>query len=105
MGVRPGGLTEAPARGADAVELGQGDALSGRISREDVAELSLAAVDAPAAKNSTFECFYADTAKPLEAVGLSNILGQTTQGLTVPGGLRGPSWDALLAGLRADRAS
>jgi nucleoside-diphosphate-sugar epimerase len=37
--IRPGGLTEDPARGVSEVELNQGDAKSGRISRYDVAKL------------------------------------------------------------------
>ena len=35
--VRPGGLTEDPPRGVSACELNQGDDVSGRVSREDVA--------------------------------------------------------------------
>lgn len=101
--VRPGGLTEDSGRGPESIELGQGDKYSGRISRTDVGGLCLAAIDAPAARNATFECFYADTAKPLEAVGLSNILKQTVTERS-GGGLRGNTWQELLAGVRADAA-
>jgi len=99
--VRPGGLSDAEARGVGALELGQGDKFSGRISRADVADLSIASIDSDAARNATFECFYADTAKPLEAVGLSNMMKQTVQEGS-SGGLRGSSWSELLAGLRPD---
>lgn len=100
--VRPGGLTEDAARGAAAVELGQGDSSSGRISRQDVAGVSIAAIDSEAARNTTFECYYADTAKPLASVGLSNILRQTTPDSGAAAdrrGARGATWEELLAGV------
>lgn len=107
--VRPGGLTEDPERGASAVELGQGDNFSGRISRQDVASLSIAAVDSEAARNTTFECYYADTAKPLQSVGFSNILRQTSPvgDAAVVGrpAARGSSWEELLAGVVKDKPS
>ena len=85
--VRPGGLTEDEPRGLGAVELNQGDDKSGRISRADVAAICVeaaiaaAAPGAPtsttaaAAANATFECYWADTAKSLNDVGLSNMMG------------------------------
>ncbi|CAK0911986.1 unnamed protein product [Prorocentrum cordatum] len=109
--VRPGGLTEQPARGASAIELSQGDAFSGRISRADVAELCLAAVDSEAARGATVECYDADTAKPLEAVGIFNlpapdVLHHTSSdggGARAGAALRGETWEALLAGVLRDQ--
>jgi hypothetical protein len=56
------------------VELNQGDARSGRISRWDVAALCVQSTKSKDAKNTTFECYNRDTSKPLSEVGLSNIL-------------------------------
>ena len=72
--VRPGGLTSGPSRGAAALELNQGDDKSGRLSRADVAELCIASLASPAAFDATFECYERETAKPVERVGLSNLL-------------------------------
>eukprot|EP00931_Biecheleriopsis_adriatica_P091771 TRINITY_DN65650_c0_g1_i1.p1 TRINITY_DN65650_c0_g1~~TRINITY_DN65650_c0_g1_i1.p1 ORF type:complete len:381 (-),score=52.32 TRINITY_DN65650_c0_g1_i1:25-1080(-) len=102
--VRPGGLVEEGVEGAVGVEVTQGDRFSGRISRVDVAGLCLAAVDSEAAKNATLECYYADTRKPLESVGFSNIFRQKTEEDTSgqSGALRGNTFEQILAGAKAD---
>jgi len=58
--VRPGGLVNTPAN-EFAVVFAQGDTTGGRISREDVASVCVAALQAPDAINKTFEIFNADT--------------------------------------------
>ena len=80
--VRPGGLTEDEPRGVGAIELNQGDDKSGRISRADVAAICVeAAIGANGCVgNSTFECYWADSAKGLDAVGFSNMMGGTNVG-------------------------
>mmetsp|Transcript_12757 Transcript_12757/g.31004 ORF Transcript_12757/g.31004 Transcript_12757/m.31004 type:complete len:375 (-) Transcript_12757:1150-2274(-) len=114
--VRPGGLTEDEPRGLGAVELNQGDDKSGRISRADVAAICVeaaiaaAAPGAPtsttaaAAANATFECYWADTAKSLNDVGLSNMMGSKSDDTEYVSGKeqRGATGPELLAGLEAD---
>ena len=78
--IRPGGLTEEDLKGASFLELNQGDSKSGRISRADVAALCVEAAIFPnLAGGTTFECYDADTAKPLQTVGFSNILKQRSK--------------------------
>ena len=110
--VRPGGLTEDPARGARAMELNQGDEKSGRVSREDVADLCVAAAMAAGsetARNATFEAYWADTANDLRDVGISNALGvfsgdDASKAATNTGfERRGETWGDLLDGLEPDR--
>ena len=104
--VRPGGLTEDEPRGVGAVELNQGDDKSGRIARADVAAICVeAAVGSnECVGNATFECYWKDSAKSLESVGLSNMMGGTNQdGDYVSGKERqGSTWKELFAGLAAD---
>jgi uncharacterized protein YbjT (DUF2867 family) len=103
--VRPGGLSEDPARGVSALELNQGDEMSGRISREDVAAICIESISREDAANATFECYNWDAAKPLGEVGLSNMMKATNDGDGVQktgSERRGSSWDELFAGLRAD---
>ncbi len=54
--VRPGGLINTPG-GNDALVFAQGDTTAGRISREDVALICIAALGNPAAYNKTFETY------------------------------------------------
>ena len=54
--VRPGGLVNTPG-GEQALVFAQGDTASGRISREDVALICIAALNQAAAINKTFETF------------------------------------------------
>lgn len=75
--IRPGGLTEEEAKGVAALELNQGDNKSGRIARADVAALCIEATLNPnQTGKTTFECYDGETGKPLQTVGLSNILKQ-----------------------------
>merc|ERR1712100_888339 len=79
--VRPGGLTEDPARGVSACELNQGDDT----------------------KNATFELFYRDTGKPMTEVFASNANNETDEERQMgPRGQRGETWDELFSGLEAD---
>lgn len=103
--LRPGGLT-APIlepRGAPFMELNQGDTKSGRLSRTDVAALCLEALDSPETFDTTFECYEKETAKPLESVGLSNIL-RLSNPTPVQYGLerRGDTYEALFRELQRD---
>ncbi len=61
--VRPGGLRDDPG-GERAIALGQGDEISGTISREDVAEVCLRALDHDAARGVTFETIHAESGDP-----------------------------------------
>eukprot|EP00980_Cylindrotheca_fusiformis_P002238 scaffold517_cov119-Cylindrotheca_fusiformis.AAC.21 len=103
--IRPGGLTEEPARGVSALELNQGDAKSGRISRFDVASICIESTFYPAQTGgTTFECYDADTGKSLNSVGLSNIMKQTTDTSDFQTGYerRGDTWKAIFTGLQKD---
>ena len=107
--IRPGGLTEDEPRGVNYLELNQGDTKSGRIARADVAALCVAATMYPKlAGGTTFECYDADTAKPLQTVGISNILKQTNKeddgsGEFVSGKEnRGDTFEKIFAGLDKD---
>ena len=51
--IRPTALTEEPA--GMPIEVGQGDMLKGKVSREDVADLVVALLDCPAGAGLTFE--------------------------------------------------
>ena len=78
--VRPGGLTEEPGKGVGALELNQGDIKSGRIARADVAALCIESTLYPKLTGgTTYECYDADTAKPLGSVGMSNIMKSTVK--------------------------
>jgi hypothetical protein len=103
--VRPGGLSEDPARGVGALELNQGDEISGRISREDVAAICIESITRDDAANATFECYNSDAAKPLGEVGLSNMMKATSaDGDVEKTGKerRGATWDEIFADLAAD---
>jgi uncharacterized protein YbjT (DUF2867 family) len=103
--IRPGGLTEEPARGVSALELNQGDNKSGRISRYDVASLCVESTTYPELTGgTTFECYDEDTGKSLSRVGMSNILKQTTGSSEYRTGKErtGDTWKALFTGLERD---
>jgi hypothetical protein len=103
--IRPGGLTEDPALGVAALELNQGDTKSGRISRADVASLCIESVFYPkSTAGTTFECYDADTGKPLESVGFSNILKQKSAPAEFVSGqeCRGASFEQIFSGLEKD---
>ncbi|KAG5191157.1 NADH(P)-binding-domain-containing protein [Tribonema minus] len=104
--VRPGGLTLAPPLGVEQLEINQGDAISGRIARADVAAICVEAIYSDATRDTTFECYGADTGKPLDSVGVSNILKQTAgPGTPAPSSAhRGSTWAQLFQGLEPDHA-
>jgi uncharacterized protein YbjT (DUF2867 family) len=58
--VRPGGLVNTPG-GEFSIVFAQGDTTTGRISREDVALICIAALQQPAALGKTFETFNGET--------------------------------------------
>eukprot|EP00966_Prymnesium_polylepis_P226942 5250866-Prymnesium_polylepis.1 len=95
---------------AQAVELNQGDNKSGRIARADVAAICVESVESAAAFDTTFECYYADTAKGLDDVMQSNAkavgAGIATEATSFASGLerRADSWPRLFEGLRRDVA-
>lgn len=103
--IRPGGLTIEEPVGVSGLELNQGDTKSGRISRADVAALCVEAIRYPDLTGAaTFECYNADTAKPLQSVGMSNILKQTSSDPSVLTGKerRGRNWKDIFTGLEKD---
>jgi uncharacterized protein YbjT (DUF2867 family) len=59
--VRPGGLVTIPG-GEQALVFAQGDTTAGRISREDLALICIAALQQPAAINKTFETYSSEAA-------------------------------------------
>ena len=101
--VRPGGLTNEEPVGSAGLELNQGDTKSGRLSRQDVAAICVACLDSPDAFDATFECYEAATAKPLESVGISNIL-KMRDPTPFRSGMerRGATWAGLFRGLTRD---
>jgi dTDP-4-dehydrorhamnose reductase len=103
--VRPGGLTNEAAMGPSFLEMNQGDDKSGRLSRADVAGICIGCLDVAGTFDTTFECYLKDTAKPVDNVGLSNILRSTDPTSYRSGRERnGETWDELLGGLKTDFA-
>lgn len=105
--IRPGGLTEEDGKGVAALELNQGDTKSGRIARADVAALCIEATKYPkATTGATFECYDADTAKPLATVGLSNLRKEknkdSDQVFMSGKERRGDTWEKIFTGLEID---
>ncbi len=106
--IRPGGLTEEAAEGVGALELNQGDTKSGRIARADVASLCIEATFFPQLTGgTTFECYAADTAKPLASVGMSNIMKAKNKGdsdaVFMSGKeRRGDTFEKIFTGLEKD---
>uniref|UniRef100_A0A7S4KXC8 Uncharacterized protein n=1 Tax=Guillardia theta TaxID=55529 RepID=A0A7S4KXC8_GUITH len=93
--------------GVSSVELNQGDTKSGRIARADVAEICVESIFSKDAADTTFECYYKDTAKPLEGVGLSNLFKKKTSDTEAQSIMTGKerqadSWPKLFAGLDKD---
>ncbi|KAL7544062.1 hypothetical protein ACHAXR_013566 [Thalassiosira sp. AJA248-18] len=101
--VRPGGLTPGESLGPAFLEVNQGDDKSGRLSRADVAGICVASLDVASAFDATFECYELNTAKPVENVGLSNVL-RLIDPTSYKSGREGTgeTWDALLGGLKSD---
>ena len=109
--VRPGGLLRDPGMGVSAVELNQGDTKSGRINRADVAAICIESLESKAAFDTTFECYYADTAKGLDDVMKSNAAAVGAGVKTTPTEAstgrerRGDTWPKLFEGLERDRVA
>ena len=99
--IRPGGLEE-PKRnvvlGPSALELSQGDALAGVVSRADLAQVAVetALSQASNLQNTSFEVYYTESAQPCEGRFKSFL-----QGDKVPR-LHGDSYEALFQGLQRD---
>jgi uncharacterized protein YbjT (DUF2867 family) len=74
--VRPGGITDGP--GGQGLTIGQGDLISGTISRADLAEVLIRALQTDATRYATFEVVESEGAPPQD-------------------------WDALFSGLRNDQ--
>lgn len=103
--VRPGGLTNTEPAGVSQLALNQGDTTSGRLSRSDVASICINCLNSSQSFDTTFECYETLTAKPLESVGLSNILKQknsNSMSLNNAGKCQGDTWNALFASLSRD---
>lgn len=64
--VRPGMLSPGERRGVKEVEFNQGISKSGIISRMDLADVLVAAVDTNYGAKKTFEVYYKDTAQPVD---------------------------------------
>lgn len=62
--VRPGGLTDD--HGGKGIQFAQGDTLSGRICREDVAEVCVQALSEPEARGVTFEIVESSDPHPID---------------------------------------
>jgi nucleoside-diphosphate-sugar epimerase len=80
--VRVGFLTTGEKRGISQIELNQGESKTGIISRQDLADLLIEAAASPEARGTTFECYYRDTAQPVDiAQSLAECrkLGKSTQ--------------------------
>lgn len=60
--VRPGGLTDET--GGNGIQFAQGDTISGRITRQDVAEVCVQALGNPHAVGKTFEIIASDDPAP-----------------------------------------
>ncbi len=109
--VRPGGLLRDAGLGVSAVELNQGDTKSGRINRADVAAICIESLDSKAAFDTTFECYYKDTAKGLDDVMKSNAAAVGAGVKTTPTEAstgrerRGDTWPKLFEGLERDRVA
>mmetsp|Transcript_100312 Transcript_100312/g.259418 ORF Transcript_100312/g.259418 Transcript_100312/m.259418 type:complete len:353 (+) Transcript_100312:45-1103(+) len=96
--VRPGGLEDSAALGPGAMEINQGDAVGGLVSRADVAAAAVAAASSPDTDDTTFELYAYGAA-------FSQQPGPTD--LWLPSGptgyeRRGKSWPELFRGLRKD---
>jgi len=101
--VRPGGLEEPKlnvVQGPSALEISQGDALAGIVSRADLAEVAEAALLGSSAtlRDASFELYYADGTQPCE--------GKFKKLLADPSfaRLRGDSYAALFRDVKSDGA-
>jgi len=80
--VRPGLLNTGEKRGVSEIEINQGESKTGVISRLDLADLLIASASSPSTSGTTFECYYRDTAQPVDiraSLGRCKELGKSTQ--------------------------
>jgi len=98
--IRPGGLEEPKEKyavlGPSALEISQGDALAGIVSRADLAQVAveLALSNAPNLKNTALELYYTNSAQPCEG----RFKPLMTNGV-VPR-LHGDTYDQLFQGIQ-----
>eukprot|EP00968_Pinguiococcus_pyrenoidosus_P024342 scaffold4600_cov245-Pinguiococcus_pyrenoidosus.AAC.5 len=77
--IRPGGLTDKAPVGPTRLQLGIKDELAGYVSREDVAALTVEAIDSDDLRNTTFEAFNYGTAARVTTFGIPlTLLWMTT---------------------------
>ena len=83
--------------------MNQGDDKSGRLSRAYVAGICVACLENESTFDATFECYESNTAKPVDNVGLSNILKQTDPTSYKSGREhQGETYNELLGRLKSD---
>ena len=83
-------------QGPGALEISQGDALAGIISRKDLAEVAVEACSSPALKDATFELYYTKGAQPCEGKFKKLLADEAFPRL------HGDSYAALFKGVRKD---
>jgi len=94
--IRPGGLGDGKARGPAELAVNQGDAVSGEISRADVAECAVAAaLSSKVPRDVTFELYNIDGSGPLD-IGLPAVTGYER---------RGADYDSIFEGLKSGDVS
>ena len=100
--IRPGGLEEPKeniVQGPGALEISQGDALAGIISRKDLAEVAVEAAalgSGPLLKDASFELYYTKGAQPCEG----KFKPLLTDGRVAR--LHGATWEALLTQVKPE---
>ena len=100
--IRPGGLEEPKeniVQGPGALEISQGDALAGIISRKDLAEVAVEAAalgSGPLLKDASFELYYTKGAQPCEGKFKKLLADEAFPRL------HGDSYAALFKGVRRD---
>mmetsp|Transcript_8746 Transcript_8746/g.26192 ORF Transcript_8746/g.26192 Transcript_8746/m.26192 type:complete len:346 (-) Transcript_8746:274-1311(-) len=99
--IRPGGLEEPKLNailGPSSLELSQGDALAGIVSRADLAEASVEAALSSASnlRDSSFELYYADSAQPCEG----RFKPLLENGMVAR--LQGETYETLFSGIKPD---
>ena len=93
--VRPGGLSDKPSRGPDILHVSQGDIYTSEVSREDVAEVTVAAL--LKGKDSDFATFEVNQ---MQGLGKSQIEFPDAPRELIH--VHATSYDELLSGLKTD---
>mmetsp|Transcript_26922 Transcript_26922/g.41233 ORF Transcript_26922/g.41233 Transcript_26922/m.41233 type:complete len:365 (+) Transcript_26922:70-1164(+) len=99
--IRPGGLEEPKNKnvlGPSTLELSQGDAIAGIVSRADLAEVAVQAglSNSPNLRNTAFEIYYTDSAQPCERRFKSLLTNGEVQRV------HGDTYEALFQGMKPD---